>query len=77
MSSAIRDEADPNTIKPPNYIANVVPEAYYELMPLFAKSMANKLPSHRYMDYEILITKKPPMGWMYSMSDSELAEDRQ
>ena len=45
-------------------------------MPLFTKTKADKLPPHRYVDHEIPIGNKPPIGRMYSMSDSELAEVR-
>ena len=46
-------------------------------MPLVTKTEADKLPPHRYVYHEIPIgDNKPPMGRMYSMSDSELAEVR-
>ena len=56
----------------------LVPRQYHDLIPLFMKTEANKLPLHRYVDHAIplLDNKKPPMGWMYSMSDSELQEVR-
>ena len=76
-TSAIRDKLDPNPDKHPDYPANIVPEAYHEYLPLFAKEEADKLPPHRYVDHEIPVgDNKPPMGRMYSMSDSELAEVR-
>ena len=77
-TSAIRDnKPDPDPAKHPDYPDNMVPEAYHDFMPLFTKSEADKLPPHRYVDHEIPIgDNKPPMGRMYSMSDSELAEIR-
>ena len=71
VTSAIREDKPD---KHPNYAPNVVPEAYHDFMPLFAKTEADKLPPHRYVDHEIPITGKPPLGRMYSMSDTELAE---
>ena len=74
-ASTIWDKPDPNPAKHPDYPVNFVPGAYHEYLPLFAKEEADKLPPHRYMDHEIPIgDNKPPMGRMYSMSDSELAE---
>ena len=65
----------PEIIDPSNR-KNLVPTQYYDLLPLFRKKEADKLPPHQYVDHAIpLITdKKPPMCLMYSMSDSELAE---
>ena len=63
--------------KDPDYPANMVPEAYHDLMPLFTKTEADKLAPHHYVDNEIPIGEnKPPMGRMYLMSNSELAEVR-
>ena len=76
-TSAIQEskpELDP--AKHPDYPANIVPETYQDFMSLFAKKEADKLPPHRYVDHEIPITGKPPLGRMYSMSDAELAEIR-
>ena len=76
-TSAIQDKTDPDPTKHPDYPANIVPEAYHEYLPLFAKNEADQVPPHRYVDHEIPIgNNKPPMGQMYSMSNSELAEVR-
>ena len=74
-ASAIQDKLDPNPTKHPDYPANIVTEAYHEYLTLLAKEEVDKLPLHRYVDHEIPIgNNKAPMGRMYSMSDSELAE---
>ena len=76
-ASAIWDKLDPNPAKHPDYPANIIPKTYHEYLPLFAKDEDDKLSFHKYVDHEIPIgTNKPPMGSMYSMSDSELAEVR-
>ena len=76
-TSAIQDTTDPDSVKHPDYPANIVPKAYHEYLPLFAKEEADKLPAHRYVIHEIPIgDNKPPMSRMYSMSDSELVEVR-
>ena len=56
----------------------LVPHQYHDLIPLFTKTEADKLPPHRYVDHAIplLENKKPPMGRMYLISDSELQEVR-
>ena len=74
-TSAIQDsKPGPDPAKHLDYSANIVPEAYQDNMSLFAKKEADKLPTHRYVDHEIPITGKPPLGQMHSMSDAELAE---
>ena len=61
--------------KHPNYPSNFVPAQYHDLLPLFAKQGADKLPPYQYVDHEIPIgDNKPPMGRMYSISASELQE---
>ena len=57
---------------------NLVPQQYHDLLLLFTKKEADKLPPHRYVDHAIPLIqdKKPPMGRMYSISDSELTEVR-
>ena len=74
--SAIQGKATEDLVKHPDYPANLVPKRYHDLLPLFAKKGADKLPPHRYVDHEIPIEGKPPMGRMYSMSASELQEVR-
>ena len=56
----------------------LVPRQYHNLIPLFTKTEADKLLPHWYIDHAIplLDKKKPLMGHMYSMSDSELQEVR-
>ena len=65
-------------VKHLDYSTNLVPDWYYDLLPLFIKKGADKLPLHQYEDYEIPLVadKKPPMGRMYSMSASKLQEVR-
>ena len=65
-------------ITDPSNPGDLVPNQYHDLLPLFTKKEANKLPPHRYVDHAIPLIqdKKPPMGRMYSMSDSELTEVR-
>ena len=75
-ASAIRDP-DPvsEPAKHPDSSANIMSETYHEYPPLFVKNEADKIPLHRYVDHEIPISdNKPPMGRMYSMSDSKLVE---
>ena len=68
--SAIRGQPEqPDPAKHPNYHANLVPECYHDLLPLFMKKGADKLPPHWYVDHEIPLTTdkegnsaKPPMG---------------
>ena len=54
----------------------LVPYQYYDLIPLFTKTKADKLLLYRYLDHAIplLDNKKLAIGLMYSMSDSELQE---
>ena len=73
MSAILKHTEDP--AKHPDYPANLVPTQYHDLLPMFAKKGADKLPSHSYVDHEIPIgDNKPPMGRMYSMSASKLQE---
>ena len=69
--------AIPEIIDPSNP-RDRVPKQYHDLLPLFTKKEADKLPPHQYVDYAIPLIqdKNPPMGRMYSMSDSELTEVR-
>lgn len=55
-------------------LRQVIPSEYHDLLPLFKKKEADKLPPHRYIDHAIEIEqgKKPPFGPMYSMSNLEL-----
>ena len=63
MSAILEHTQDP--AKHPDYPANLVPTQYHDLLPLFAKKGADKLPPHRYVDHEIPIGgNKPPMGRM-------------
>ena len=78
-ASAILDiNLDPSNdpAKHLDYPTNVVPEVYHDFMPLISKTEADKLAPYRYVDHEIPITGKPPLGRMYSMSDAEHAEIR-
>ena len=71
MSAILEPSADPT--KHPNYTTNLVPTKYHDLLLLFVKKGANKIPPYRYMDYKIPIgDNKPPMGTIYCMSVSEL-----
>ena len=75
MSTIMEPSVDP--AKYPNYPCNLIPAQYHNLLLLFAKKGANKLPPHRYMDYVIPIKdNKPPIGRMYSMSAFELQKIR-
>ena len=51
-----------------------VPSEYHDLLPLFTKKEADKLPPHRYVDHTIELEegKKPPFGPLYNMSNLEL-----
>lgn len=51
-----------------------VPSEYHDLLPLFTKKEADKLPPHRYVDHAIELEegKKPPFGPLYNMSNLEL-----
>ena len=51
-----------------------IPPEFHDLLPLFTKKEADKLPPHRYIDHAIEIQKgkKPPFGPMYNMSNLEL-----
>ena len=62
----------------PNYPTNLVPEYYHDLLLLFGKKGADKLPPHRYVDHEINLEadRKPPKGRMYSISATEQYEVR-
>ena len=70
-------EPSVNPAKHLHYSANHVPAQYHDLVPLFAKKVAYKLPPHGYVDHEIPIgDNKPPIGRMYSILTSELQEIR-
>lgn len=51
-----------------------IPSKFHDLLPLFLKASADKLPPHRYVDHAIELEdgKKPPFSSLYSMSDLEL-----
>lgn len=51
-----------------------IPSEYHDLLPLFTKKEADKLPPHRYIDHVIEIEQgqKPPFGPLYNMSNLEL-----
>ena len=70
LLAAILEIIDPSNPR------DLVPNQYHYLLPLFTKKEVDKLPPHRYVDHAIPLIqdKKPPMGRMYSMSDSELTE---
>ena len=63
-------------IDPTNDSMKLVPYQYHNLIPLFTTTEADKLCSYRYVEHAIplLDNKKPPMGRMYSISDSQLQE---
>ena len=69
--------AIPEIIDPSNP-RDLVSIQYYDLLPLFTEKEADKLPPHRYVNHAIPLIqdKRPPMGRMYSISDSELTEVR-
>lgn len=66
--TTIEEPAD--LIKHADYPANLVLPEYHAYLPLFTKKGADKLPTHKYVDHEILLKaeKKPLMGWIYSIS---------
>ena len=72
LLAAIPEIVDPSSPR------DLVPDQYHDLLPLFTKKEADKLPPHRYVDHAIPLIqdKKPPMGRMYAMSDSERTEVR-
>lgn len=51
-----------------------IPEEFHDLLPLFTKKEADKLPPHRYIDHAIILEDKkiPPFGPLYNMSNLEL-----
>ena len=72
LLAALSEIIDPSNPK------DLVPNQYHNLLPFFTNKEADKLPPHRYVDHAIPLIqdKKPPMGRIYSMSDSELSEVR-
>jgi len=56
----------------------LVPQDYHDYLVLFSAKEARILPPSRYVDHAIPLVEssKPPFGYMYSMSDSELKEVR-
>jgi len=68
-----------NALKPPKdleeeQIAKMVPAKYHQFLPMFRKSLANKLPAHRPYDYRIDLQPDftPPFGPLYSPTKSDL-----
>ena len=72
LLAAIPEIVDPSSLK------DLVPDQYPDLLPLFTNKEADKLPHHRYVNHAIPLIqdKKPPMGRIYAISDSELTEVR-
>ena len=69
MSAVLEDPANH-----PDYPMNLVSDRYPDLLPLFQKKGADKLPPHRYVDHGIPLKTnkegnptKPSMGRMYSI----------
>ena len=52
----------------------MVPSDYHDLLPLFKKAVADKLPPHRKYDHTIPLKDdfEPPYGPLYSLSRNEL-----
>ena len=55
-------------------LATLVPAPYHDFLPLFQKSLADKLPPHRPYDHVIPLKEgfTPPFGPLYSLSHNEL-----
>jgi len=56
-------------------LEEIVPEQYYEFLPLFRKILADRLPPHRpNIDHEVRLKEgeTPTWGPLYSMSRTEL-----
>ena len=70
--------ADPNSEDEPYQepATKLVPQEYHEYLYLFSEEEARILSPYQYVDHTIPLQPevKPPFGWMYSMSDSELKE---
>ena len=74
--SSIQEPTDP--ANHPHYPNNLVPPQYHDFLPLFTMKGADKLPPPRYVNHKIPLKtdKKAPMGRMYSMSATELQDNR-
>ena len=72
LRAAIPEIIDPSSTR------DLVLNQYHNLLLLFTKKKGDKLQPHQYGNHAIPLIqdKKLPMGKMYSMSDSELAEVR-
>jgi len=51
-----------------------IPSKFHDLLPLFLKASADKLPPYRYVDHAIELEdgKRPPFSPLYSISDLKL-----
>ena len=68
------NKAEKSEIEEREELLNKIPPEFHDLLPLFTKKEADKLPPHRYIDHTIEIqdNKKPPFSPMYNMSNPEL-----
>ena len=75
LSAASLEDVE-KTLKPKIYVdpATVVPKEFHDLLDVFSKKEADKLPPHRSYDHKITLTEGavPPSGPLYKMSAPEL-----
>ena len=60
-------------------VAKLLPLEYHDYLLVFSETEAHALPLQHYVDYVIPLVegRKPPFGYIYSMSDANLKELKQ